>query len=223
MPNPRIRIYTWEFPVRFTHWMNFLALCFLSVTGYYIAYPFIQAVSPQQYIMGWMRFLHFVAGYILLMSMIIRIYWMFVGNRYANWRVFVPVTRQQWRDMVGCSKFYLFITRKPPYCVGHSALAAVTYLVVFLMFLFEILTGFALYAQGDRGFFTMLLGGWLSSVMHIQTIRFWHHLFMYFLWVFAIVHIYIGWYLDSAEKNGAMGSIFGGYKFASGAEWERRE
>jgi Ni,Fe-hydrogenase I cytochrome b subunit len=41
---------------------------------------------------------------------------------------------------------------------------------------------------------------------------------MYFLLVFTIVHIYIGWYLDSTERNGAMGSIFGGYKFMGG--WE---
>ena len=33
MPNPRIRVYAWEFPVRFTHWINFLALTALSITG----------------------------------------------------------------------------------------------------------------------------------------------------------------------------------------------
>ena len=220
MPNPRTRVYTWEFPVRFTHWMNFLALTALSITGYYIAYPFIHAVSTRQNIMGWMRFIHFVSGYVLLMSMIIRIYWMFVGNRYASWKVLIPITRQQWRDMVGCSKFYLFITRKPPYCVGHSALAAVTYLIVFLVFLFEIFTGFALYSQSDPGFFKTLLGGWLLAIMNIQTVRFWHHFVMYFLLVFTMVHVYIGWYLDSAERNGAMGSIFGGYKFVTGKTCE---
>jgi Ni,Fe-hydrogenase I cytochrome b subunit len=56
--------------------------------------------------------------------------------------------------------------------------------------------------------------------MHVQTIRFWHHSIMYFLFAFTIIHVYIGWYLDSAEKNGAMGSIFGGYKFVTGKEWE---
>lgn len=218
MPNPQTRVYTWEFPVRFTHWVNFLALLALSITGLYVASPFIEAVSTRQYIMGWMRFIHFVFGYVLLMSMIIRIYWMFAGNRYASWRVLVPLTRQQWQDMVGCGKFYLFITRKPPYCVGHSAMAAVTYLIVFLIFIFEIFTGFALYSQGNPGFFTTLLGGWLLSLMHVQTVRFWHHFVMYFLLAFTLVHVYIGWYLDSAEMTGAMGSIFGGYKFMPGKE-----
>ena len=214
MPNPRTRVYTWEFPVRFTHWMNFL--CSRCAQRYRLLYrrSLCHALSTQQYIMGWMRFIHFVSGYVLLMSMIIRIYWMFMGNRYSNWRVFIPVTRQQWRDMLGCGKFYLFMAKKAPYCVGHSALASVSYLAVFLMFLFEIITGFALYRQSHlHGFFITLFGGWLLGIMHVQTIRFWHHFVMYFLFAFTIVHVYIGWYLDSAEKNGAMGSIFGGYKF----------
>ena len=220
MQTTRIRVYAWEFPVRFTHWINFLALTSLSITGYYIAYPFVHAVSTQQYLMGWMRFIPFVSGYVLLMSMIIRIYWMFVGNRYASWRVFIPMTRRQWEDMLGGLKFYLFLSKKPPYAVGHSAMASVTYLAVFVLFLFEILSGFALYSQGNPGFFMTILGGWLLRIMHVQTVRFWHHSIMYFLLAFTIIHVYIGWYLDRAEKNGAMGSIFGGYKFVTGKEWE---
>lgn len=219
-PN-RIRVYAWEFPVRFTHWINTICLIAFSITGYYIAYPFIHAVSTQQYIMGWMRFIHFVAAYVFLMSMIIRIYWMFVGNRYASWRVFVPMTRRQWEDVLSGLKFYLFIGRKPPYAVGHSAMASVTYLAVFLLFIFEIVSGFALYSQSHlHSFFLTILGGWLLGIMNVQTIRLWHHLVMYFLLVFTVIHVYIGLYLDVAEKNGAMGSIFGGYKFVTGKEWE---
>lgn len=217
----RIRVYAWEFPVRFTHWINAICLIAFSVTGYYIAYPFIHAVSTQQYIMGWMRFIHFVAAYVFLMSMIMRIYWMFAGNRYASWRVFIPMTRRQWEDMRGGLKFYLFMSKTPPYAVGHSAMASISYLAVFLLFIFEIVSGFALYSQSHLpGFFLTLLGGWLLSIMNVQTIRLWHHLVMYILLVFTAVHIYIGWYLDIAEKNGVMGSIFGGYKFVTGKEWE---
>lgn len=220
MPNPRIRVYAWEFPIRFSHWINFLALCGLCYTGYYIAYPFMYALSTQQYIMGWMRFIHFVSGYLLLVGLIIRIYWSFAGNRYASWRVLIPLTGRQWHDMGEAAKFYLFMKKEPPYAVGHAPLASVAYFAVFLIFLFEILTGFALYSQGAPGFFKTLLGGWLLAIMHVQTIRFWHHIMMYALLAFTIIHIYIGWYLDSAERNGVMGSIFGGYKFVTGKEWE---
>jgi Ni/Fe-hydrogenase 1 B-type cytochrome subunit len=155
------------------------------------------------------------------MMLIIRIYWMFAGNKYASWRVFIPLTNRQKEDCWEGLKFYLFLTKKPPYAVGHSAVASVTYLFVFLLFLFELVSGFALYSQSHlKSAMLTLLGGWLLSVMHVQTIRLWHHLVMYFLIAFTLIHVYIGWYLDSVERNGVMGSIFGGYKFVTGKEWE---
>jgi len=217
----RIRVYAWEFPVRFTHWINALCIVIFSVTGIYIGNPFMHAISTDQYIMGWMRFLHFVSAYVFLLSMIIRIYWMFAGNKYASWRVIIPLTRRQREDMLGGLKFYLFLKKEPPYAVGHSALASITYLVVFLLFLFEIASGFALYRLSHApSIILWLLGGWMFIFMEVQTIRLLHHLVMYLLLAFTLIHVYIGWYLDSAEKNGVMGSIFGGYKFVTGKEWE---
>jgi len=217
----RIRVYAWEFPVRFTHWMNALCIVVFSITGFYIGTPFMHAVSSDQYIMGWMRFLHFVAGYAFLLCMIIRIYWMFAGNKYASWRVFIPLTSRQREDMLAGLKFYLFMKKDPPYAVGHSAMASISYLFVFLLFLFEIASGFALYSQSHSGSVILwLLGGWMFILMEAQTLRLLHHLVMYVLLAFTLIHVYIGWYLDSAEKNGVMGSIFGGYKFVTGKEWE---
>jgi Ni/Fe-hydrogenase 1 B-type cytochrome subunit len=213
------RVYVWEFPVRFTHWMNALSLFSLSFTGYYIAYPFIHAVSTQQYIMGTMRFIHFVSAYVLLMGFIIRTYWLFVGNQYANWRVIVPLTKKQWTEMGEAAKFYLFIRKKPVYSMGHAPLASVCYLVVMILFFFEICSGFALYSQSHvHSFIFTILGGWLLSIMNVQTIRLWHHLAMYALLVFTIFHVYMGFFLDSVEKNGVMSSMFGGYKFDIGKE-----
>jgi Ni/Fe-hydrogenase 1 B-type cytochrome subunit len=210
----RIRAYAWEFPVRFTHWINFLCIIAFCITGFYIAGPYAHAISSQQYIMGWMRFIHFVAGYVFLLCMVIRIYWMFAGNRYASWRVFLPLTQRQREDFMGGLKFYLFLAKKPPYAVGHSAVA-------FLLFIFEIVSGFALYSLSHLpGFWLALLGGWLLRIMDPQTVRLWHHLVMWVLLAFTAIHVYIGWHADSAEKNGLMGSIFGGYKFVSGKEWE---
>jgi Ni,Fe-hydrogenase I cytochrome b subunit len=79
MKNERVRVYAWEFPVRFTHWINFLCILALSVTGFYIGSPFIHAYSSKQWIMGWTRLIHFIAAYAFLMSVIIRMYWGLVG------------------------------------------------------------------------------------------------------------------------------------------------
>lgn len=216
----RTRVYAWEFPVRFTHWINFLSIIILSVTGFYVGRPFMHAVSANQYIMGWMRFLHYVAAYAFLMSLIIRIYWAFAGNKYASWRVWFPFTPERWKDLKDAAKFYLFINKKPPYAVGHTALAGLTYFFVFLIFAFEIASGFAMYSVTHKGVIWTLLGGWLLGIMNIQYLRLLHHLAMYVILVFALVHVYIAWMLDSVEKNGLMGSIFGGHKFVTGKEWE---
>jgi Ni/Fe-hydrogenase 1 B-type cytochrome subunit len=49
--------------------------------------------------------------------------------------------------------------------------------------------------------------------MLLPTIRLYHHLFMYVILAFVMVHVYIAWFSDSREKSGMMGSIFTGYKF----------
>lgn len=219
--NQRNRVYAWEFPVRLTHWMNVLSILTLSVTGIYIGFPFIHATSADQYIMGTIRFVHFVAAYVLLLSLVIRIYWAFMGNRYASWKVFFPFTKQQRRNLADTFKYYTFMSRTPPHTVGHTALAGITYLFVYLIIAFEVVSGFAHYSVShpDSLVWT-LLGGWLLNVMSTSTIRLLHHVAMYLLIAFTLVHVYIAWWMDTVERNGVMGSIFGGYKFVTGKEWE---
>lgn len=218
MPQQRLRVYAWEFPVRFTHWMNVLSIIAFSITGFYIGNPFIHAVCTKQYIMGWMRFIHYLSAYVFLLSMIIRIYWAFMGNKHASWRAWFPFTSERWKDLVAGIKFYVLVTKKPPYAVGHTATAGITYLVVFLIFLFEISSGFALYSLNHHGVLWMLLGGWMLKIFEPATARLLHHLGMYVILAFALIHIYMAWWLDTVEKNGVMGSIFSGYKFVTGKE-----
>ena len=205
--------YVWEFPVRLTHWVNFVSVFALSFTGYYISAPFIHAVSSEQHIMGVMREIHFIAAYFLLVSVMIRIYWMFMGNKYAHWDELFPVTAERWNKVFETAKFYMFLRKTPPAAVGHSALAGVTYLAVFFFLFLEIITGFALYSLGQpRGLFWTLMGGWIFNIMSIPTVRLYHYMTMWFLIAFTILHVYIAWLLDSVEKNGLMSSIFSGYK-----------
>ena len=102
MSKERTRVYAWEFPVRFTHWINFLCIFTLSITGYYIGDPFIHALSSKQYIMGWVRFIHFVAAYAFLLSMIIRLYWAFAGGIFTG----VALPCKIGRKMTICAENY---------------------------------------------------------------------------------------------------------------------
>jgi len=117
-------------------------------------------------------------------------------------------------------RFYSFISKKPPYAVGHTALAGLAYMVIFLVFGFEIASGFALLSLSSASVIPTIAGGWLLALMDLQAIRYWHHQLMYVIIAFFFIHLYIAWWLDSVEHNGLMGSIFGGYKFVTGKEWE---
>ena len=218
MANERNRVYAWEFPIRFTHWINVICIAALSITGFYIGSPFMYAVSSKQYIMGWMRLIHFIAAYAFLMSMIIRIYWAFMGNKYACYTVWFPFSGKKLGEFFDALKFYLLLSKKPPYTVGHTALAGFTYLIVYLMFIFEIVSGFAMYSVNHKGAIWQALGGWLIGIMYLPIIRLYHHLFMYALLAFSLFHIYFAWYSDIREKNGLMLSIFSGDKFLTGKE-----
>ncbi len=213
MIRKRKRIYAWEFPVRFTHWINFLCILLLSVTGYYIGNPFMHAVSSKEYMMGWIRFIHFVAAYVFLMSIIIRLYWSLAGNKYANILNWLPITPRRIVNMVNDIKCYLLISDKTKCNVGHSALGGLTYLFIMLVFIFMIISGFGMYSVNHSGQLWRYLGGWLLDHMHLQIIRQYHHLAMYVVLAFAAVHVYIAWFCDTREKSALMGSIFTGYKF----------
>lgn len=207
------KIYVWEFPVRLTHWLYILCIAALSATGLYIGKPYIYAASEGSYIMGWMRFVHFVSAYALAVSLFIRIYWSLVGNEYSRWRVFFPFSSRRLRELLDLAKFYLFLKKEHPKMgAGHSACGSLAYLGLLGLFIVEIVTGFALYSQSHHGVLRYLMGGWLLSVMEVQTVRLYHHLVMWLFITFAIGHVYIAWYIDRIEKNGTLSSIFSGYK-----------
>ncbi len=213
MNDDRVRVYVWEFPIRLTHWINFLSLIALSITGFYIGSPFIHAYSSEQYIMGWMRLIHFIVAYVFTMSVIVRVYWGMMGNEHAGFSDWFPFQPKQIKRILGGLKFYLFIKRQPSYTVGHTALAGFTYCFLFAIFIFEIISGFALYSVTHSGILWTVLGGWLVGVLHLQTIRLFHHLFMYAILLIAVFHIYVAWYLDMWERSGLIDSIFSGYKY----------
>ncbi|MDX9714590.1 MAG: Ni/Fe-hydrogenase, b-type cytochrome subunit [Dissulfurispiraceae bacterium] len=206
-------VYVWEFPIRLTHWLNVLSIVMLSVTGIYIGAPFIHALYTTQYIMGTVRFLHFAFAYLFIVSLAFRIYWMFKGNRFSVWSAYNPLAKGKVKLAAEHCKFYMCIANKPPKdWLGHTASASLAYIGLLVLFLFMIASGSALYYNAQPNLAVFLMGGWLGKVFSISTLRLWHHLVMWFILTFVIVHVYLGWLLDRFEKNGIMSSIFSGYK-----------
>lgn len=205
--------YVWEVPVRLTHWVNVIAIIVLSVTGFYIGSPKTLGLVPADFVMGWVRVVHLTAGYAFAVSIASRIWWAFAGNRYAGWREFVPfVYPEGRRDMGRMFLYYLFLSRKVPHPTGHNALAGATYLLVFVLYLVMVGTGFALDAEHAPGGMMRVLLTPLYALFSNQGMRLTHHMGMWLLIAFAIHHIYSAWLMDVKERGGVMSSIFGGYK-----------
>jgi Ni/Fe-hydrogenase 1 B-type cytochrome subunit len=208
------REYIWELPVRITHWVNALSILTLSITGFYIGAPFLYAVSDTALPMATMRFIHFTAGYIFTASVLFRIYWWFVGNQYARWNQFVPTTMERVQNTVQCGLFYCFLEDEIPHSPGHTGMAGISYAVIFTLFLFEVVSGFAmLHLANGGGMVYVIGGGWMLDILSAGTIRMLHHVFMWCIWIFVIIHVYISWHNDIIERNGLISSIFSGYKF----------
>jgi Ni/Fe-hydrogenase 1 B-type cytochrome subunit len=211
------RVYVWEIPVRFYHWLNFLAVVVLSVTGYLIGRPLaIQraAEASFSYWFGTVRFLHFAAAYVFFFNFLFRIYWGFAGNRFASWKNFIIHRREQVREIGEVLKVDILQARvKPMDTIGHNALAGFTYFLVFLAFLFQSLTGFGMYSAMSDAWLPRIFA-WVVPLMGGDfAVRQWHHAFMWLFILFAIVHVYLVFYHDYVEGRGVISSMAGGWKF----------
>jgi Ni/Fe-hydrogenase 1 B-type cytochrome subunit len=173
------------------------------------------------YVMGTMRFFHLLSGFAFIAAILIRIVWMFIGNRWSHWNQFIPTTKERLGDMIATARYYGFMAWSAPPHIGHNAMAGSAYAAVFGMAAVEISTGLALYSQvlGNRtlGFFV----GWITRVVDIQWLREIHFLLMFGFWMFFVHHLYTCILVAVEEENGLMESIFSGYKFVP--EHELRE
>jgi len=144
------RVYDWEQPVRFYHMINGLAILALIATGFYISNPLAIQSSTEasfRYTMGWFRFVHFIAAYSFFFNFLFRIYWGFAGNKYANWKQFIPTSKNFWKEMWEVIKIDILMMKgKEHLSIGHNALAGFIYFFTFIAFLVQCVTGFGLYA-----------------------------------------------------------------------------
>lgn len=207
----RIRVYVWQIPVRLTHWLTVGTIVVLSVTGSYIADPFLLPVTEAT--MRTIRFIHLVAAYAFIASGVLRTYWLFAGNQFSRWTAFIPTNRRHLREFAAQTGWYLFLRRELPAILGHNALAGGTYTVVYILFAIQVVTGFGLAAvHGTAPWATLF--GWVPAVMFgEQGMRLVHHLVMWAILAFLVHHVYAALLIDHWERNGLLSSIFSGYKF----------
>lgn len=211
------RVYVWQLPVRFYHWINALCVTSLAVTGYLIGSPLaIQSGAEASfgYWFGTVRFIHFLSAFVFFFNFLFRIYWGFVGNQFAKWQNFILHKKEQLKEVADVLRIdVLQATEKPLPSIGHNSLAGFTYFLTFLAFLFQSATGFGMYSAMSDSWLPHLFS-WMVPLMGGDfAARQWHHLTMWFFIIFSMIHVYLVFYHDYVEGRGVTSSMVGGWKF----------
>ena len=193
-------VYVFEAPVRIWHWVMALCMVVLAVTGYLIGSP-LQSVGGEasdHFLFGYIRFAHFSAAYIFAVMFVLRVLWAFMGNRFARELFSTPVGlfKADWRQgFFAQVKRYLFIKTNDHHWQGHNPLAqAGMFFMYVLGTVFMICTGFAMYGEGlgqESWAFTLFSSWVLPLLGYSQNVHTLHHLGMWYLILFTIIHLYM--------------------------------
>ncbi len=215
-------LYVYEAPVRLWHWVSMLSMGVLALTGYLIGSPLpaIGGEAVDSFFFGWVRMLHLTAGWIFAVMFLVRVYWAIVGNHHAHSIFVLPLwSGAWWKGLFGQARYYLFLRRESELWAGHNPLAQAAMFFMFVLgAVFAILTGFALFAQQwawGTGYMSWF--GWVFVVLgDPQNVRTWHHLAMWYLVLFALVHTYMVFREDVMSGGSVVSTMINGIRM-----WKR--
>lgn len=209
---PVAALYVWQYALRLCHWGLVISIGALSFTGYYIHNPFIYGLSNKPFVMGWFRFVHESFGMLFIALVILRIYLFFGGNKWENWREFIPRKKAHFLEMIDVMKFYGFMRPEPVSKIGHNRMAAFSYVGIYGLMLVEIITGLVMYQRMLDNAFLRALVGWVPAIISLQNLRLIHFFLLYVFIAFGVFHVHLCMLVSRAEKRGLMDSIFIGFK-----------
>jgi Ni/Fe-hydrogenase b-type cytochrome subunit len=199
------------------HWVSVACLVTLTVTGLYIGKPYFMTggEASSHFLMGRVRFVHFSAAAVLVATAIVRIYWLFMGNKFERLGALFPVRAQDWKNLVQMVKFYLMIRpEQASKYLGHNPLQQLSYTGIYLVATFMVLSGFALYGQSNPGGFIYSATNWLGPLVGgMPNLRFLHHALTWAFLIFIPIHVYLAIRADHLERTGVISSIISGGRF----------
>jgi Ni/Fe-hydrogenase 1 B-type cytochrome subunit len=214
-------VYVWEAPVRLWHWVMAVCMVVLAVTGYLIGTPLssVGGEASEHYLFGYIRFVHFAAAYVFTVFFALRVVWVFRGNRFAREIFLVPLKMLSgawWRGLILQMRYYAFLDREAPAYQGHNPLAMAAMFFMYLLgTVFMICTGFALYGEGlgMESWAFKAFSSWVLPLLgYSQNVHTLHHLGMWYLIIFSIIHIYIVMREDIFSHETVISTMVNGWR-----------
>jgi Ni/Fe-hydrogenase 1 B-type cytochrome subunit len=201
----------WSILLRLYHWGFALSIVFLVATGIYINGPWSNTlvVGTTSFPMTWIRYIHFVAGYVFTAAVLARIYLYIFGNAQERITDCLPVTGRNIQNLGKTLMLYSYISDDHDERLGHNVLAGTTYLITIIAAVFQLISGFFMLFPEAA-----IWQGWGVSIFgNQQEARFIHHLLMWWFIIFVVIHLYLVIWNDIKGPEGLISSIFTGVKF----------
>ncbi len=211
-------VYLWSAPLRAMHWLAAACIVVLAITGFYIGRPYFMTSgeASAHFLMGRVRFIHFTAAAFLVMTGIVRVYWLIAGNQFERLPALFPVTGRSLRRMGRSGYSYLTLGPERDPLVGHEPLQQVAYTGLYLMVVVMVITGFTLYGQSNPTGIIFRFFAWVPPLLGgLQHVRVVHHVLTWGFIIFALMHIYFTIRSDYVDRVGRVSSMITGGRYVS--------
>ncbi len=201
--------------IRVCHWLRVLAIVVLTVTGFYIAWPFLMAPqSTDVLVNGWIRAVHEAFGLLLVAITVVRMYLFFFSCSNVERRsIRDALSPKSWLRQIKAT----FLVGEPPHRGAYEPLQLIGYLAVTLLIIFMCITGLALFAADDHEGFAALISPMTDYVTYqmggLANVRLWHHYVMWGLIIFVPLHIYLVVWTGLRFRQSTAEAIFSGYSY----------
>ena len=198
------------------HWVLFFSVATLAVTGFYIADPKLYYGSGEAYqafAMANVRTYHFIAAAFMVVSMLTRLYLSFTPSCHCDAKQVLP-TFSNIKAALKLALYYTTLKGEHAHYRFVNPLGGLGIFMIALALLVMTVTGGLLYAHGaNPAVWGWLAGGFLEDMLGgQQSVRNLHHVSMYALMFFVIIHVYMQIWKNSMFTEADIASIIAGYK-----------
>ncbi|MDF1874797.1 cytochrome b/b6 domain-containing protein [Sulfurimonas sp. SAG-AH-194-I05] len=233
--------------LRIIHWVNVLSMMVAIATGLYIAAPYYQTFmadsAVDKYVMAWNRWGHFMVAIIFDVTSIIIFYLTFFSRVDRPVKKIIPNKEnltQFWEVFLNL----VTLNRRKKFNSEHNDSFNIVFFFMFhFLMIWMLMTGLQMYVHG-LGSGLSSIGNWWPWMLHLVTdwtvpvagwmvgggpttsimdVRISHHITMWLLITWVVVHIYYQFWRTVFWKEGDISIIVGGSKYVKIKEGEEKK